>query len=42
VDLDAAAEAFTALGKGESRASKVLVFPGGVPVSSRTPQAVAR
>jgi threonine dehydrogenase-like Zn-dependent dehydrogenase len=31
VDLDGAAEAFGQLGKGESSASKVLVFPHGVP-----------
>ncbi|MGH8867734.1 MAG: zinc-dependent alcohol dehydrogenase [Actinomycetes bacterium] len=31
VDLDGAADAFAALGRGESLASKVLVFPHGVP-----------
>lgn len=31
VDMDGAPDAFTELAKGESPASKVLVFPGGVP-----------
>jgi threonine dehydrogenase-like Zn-dependent dehydrogenase len=42
VGLDAAAGAFTALAKGESQASKVLVYPGGVPAADTTTQEVVR
>lgn len=34
VDMDGAAEAFTALAKGTSQRSKVLVFPHGVPADN--------